>query len=336
MLRIVSICVALLCVSALAAPLDADSKHESSHEHELVAANHELLRPSPINPAIPSEPRPADRLLSTKVTPEDLKQHDHHKRQIIADTQPGVLIPIKKSGEGLYPEAKEPGGFSPNHRHKEKQDENKKTKRETEEHSLPKEKNPVLQSAHHIADLKTTQSHVPVGHGQDKPENAHHLIKHEAEHTDNHKPSSSSESAAHHNAEHSKPPRAPSHQEPHNHDNAHRPARNPQVSSVASPAVHNTKSSEPEVPKASQALPADHGTAATNAQFQTKQTKRETENDEPIKAAGVKELPKTESAAPKESNQSPSYVHPVPVSQIIKNSEAAPISHAAQNAKQDE
>lgn len=324
-----------MCVSTLAAPLDQDSKHESLEKAKIslehVETKPELPRPSPINPAIPSEPRPADRILSTKVTPEELKQHDQHKRQIIADTEPGVLIPIKKSGEVLYPEEKAAGAYTPNHKLKEKKDEGQKTKRQTEEHSLPKEKKPVPQPDHHLAELKATQSHVPAGHVEDKPENTHHLIKHEAEHSDNHKPGSSSEPAAHHNEEHSKPPRAhsqPPHQEPHNHDNAHRPARNTQDSSVANPAVHNAKPSETEAPKVLQALPADHGAAATNSQFQTKPTKRETDNVEPIETAAVKELPKADSATSKESNHSPSYVHPVPVSDIIKNSQAAPISHA--------
>lgn len=311
MLRIV--CVALMCASALSAPTESKLNQESQEKAKItpdVGDEHALLRPSPINPAVLSDPRPVDRVLSTKDTAEDLKQHE--KRQILADTEPGVPIPLKKPGEVLHSEAKAPGAYSPNHRIKEKHDENKKTKRQIDDESLPKSKKPVPQSDHQASE----------------DENIHHLAKHEAGQSDNHKPEPSVE----HKSDHSKVSHSqPAHHEPHNQQNEHRPIRNTQNTSAATTAAPNAKTSEPAVPNTSQTLPT---ASSPNHQLHSKETKRETETKNVAATGHTNE--KDEPGTVKDSNHSPIFVHPVPVSQIIKNSPAAPITHAAGNAKQAE
>lgn len=129
------LCVTIFIGSLLAAPHESNKHEENESPLKLLPVPRPesskidagLNRPSPINPEIPSEPRPADRILDTKVTKADLEHHNAHKRQVLADTEPGVPISIKKSGEKIDLNKKpvlpvlteERGAYTPNHKRKE-------------------------------------------------------------------------------------------------------------------------------------------------------------------------------------------------------------------------
>lgn len=434
------VCVLLLCGGVLSAPLESDKNREKENplkllpvpKQELPKIDSGLNRPSPINPDIVSEPRPVDRILETKVTKEDLEHHGH-KRQVLADTEPGVSIPIKKPGDLIdlnkkqatvlpvqVEDAKEKGAHTPLYKHKENvnQKEHVAHKRSAQVLADTEPGVPIsIKKPGEKIDLNKKPTESPVLEKETKgaftphlihkePAPLHNVHKDDVNRHDTHK--NSKRNVNHEEAKIDKAPEAhgdtskvslkashpqllpfgsdrrpllsfghrqhnqdPDHRHEgpfaailpfgHRHDDSHK-VHDDKVSQYSEPSKRPARHTDNapgkdvthEAPKQHQDLPVEHKPTVVathhihnvpHAQSTAKENSdSHHQNQSPSKShsqPSIKEVTHHETqkvANDKQSdikksdqidaNHSPAFVHPVPVSQIIKNSDAAPITHA--------
>lgn len=278
----------------LAVPFRSQASQSQSPLVEAIAAEASsppvtekgLDRPSPINPDVPSAPRPADRILPDPVTEEDLK-HTANKRQVIAHTEPGVPIPIKKHGETLDTGLKVPSEFATHTYNADvvnnsKPDEHKQVRRHADD-----------------ADKEV----------HSKPDDAVHPQVHEHEHDD-----ANTRISYSHPRHEEKLPRRDN--PPRNTRNADHDETKPEESSSSVPTE------TPAKPEITHLSPVPSQSSDDQPIWHAKRDTAEKTNDENKKID-----PHTDDHH-HEVKHSPAFVHPVPVSQIIKNSAAVPVSHA--------
>lgn len=300
--------------SKLTAHDGASTKLASTHE--LPGTNIALIRPSPINPEVLSAPRPDDRILPTKVTDEDLKLNGEKKRetQTIAHAAPGVVIPIKKPGEVLHPDLKVPVAFST-------------ASPSTEANKELVEKTVDAQSKRDVENKRQSESHSHtqlVDDHKQTAENAHLKSGHHSmnEPTRTHDVEAPKLSFSHPRHEEKRPRRDPPKRQTRHtdNDNTAAPRDSPKPETVASTQLLPVESGHDEhssiLPQKLHSFPS------------IQQNKREAEETISIENESNEDEQSAPHSEYHDSKHSPAFIHPVPVSQIIKNSAAAPVSHA--------
>lgn len=284
------ICLASLCVSLMAAPLDSSSNTHTSHHEEKSSTPTTigLNRPSPINPDVPSAPRPEERILL--LTDDDFTQSNghnrhrpetgnkKHRRQVLADTEAGVPISLKKPGEALDEDLKVPQAeASIVHQ----------SGSSTTEKAVVK---PVSSSPKPTDTENDGQTKVFIGHARHEDKRVRQdQTQRKTRHTDNdstanRKPASATEVDASKPADPVTTQLLP-------------------VPIAASPISHSN-------PSVSHVKRESHKETSTHKPANEQINKHEDHSEHHVE------------------NHSPAFVHPVPVSEIIKNSDAVPVSHA--------
>lgn len=350
-------CALLLVVSVLAAP-----------QTDLLRVP--LEKSTSSRPGV-SVPYPNDQIELPK---EEIKPVELHKRQVIAETPPGVKIPIKKPGETVILKEKTTDVLTPEHKIKTNpvHFDHKITKRDVEKsktvekkpiqrtqpvgtlsHSGTRGKLPLHQEPlkHTKRDTKETLANKPATNiradsGRQVPQagiqgKPPRRFVRDTKETLANKPVTNIRPHSE-TGKQEKPQLSPSSSRRISRDTKETLAKKPATLSQTSThgkqplrAEHSrriTRDTKEVLPKKPEHLPAsDVGSASrqTPIALRQKHTKREAEDiDDGDSIKEEKRVSKPETEAHQESIHRPSFVHPVPVSDIIKTDPAAPIKHA--------